>query len=191
MLLVSHGMSVCEHVSGDALLAAEPLAPGCIILDLRMPGRDGLAVLGELRARGTTMPVLIVSGHADVRQAVIAMKSGAVDVIEKPYAEHAIIGAVESALQTPAEPGSRERDRAAEARLAVLTPRETEVLRHMVAGLPNKAIALELGISPRTVEIHRANVMDKLACRSLAETVRLALQAGLGEPTPPATAGGR
>lgn len=180
LLLLSHGIQVCEYVSGEALLMAGDLAPGCIILDLRMPGLDGLTVLRELRACGIAMAVLIVSGHADVRQAVVAMKAGAVDVIEKPYAEHVIIGAVEAALQSRAQAGSRERDRAAEARLAVLSPREMEVLCHMVAGLQNKAIGLALGISPRTVEIHRANVMEKLACRSLAEAVRLGLEAGLG-----------
>jgi two-component system response regulator FixJ len=189
LLLASHGMSVREHVSGEAVLAALPLAPGCIILDLRMPGMDGLTVMQELRRRNVTTPVLIVSGHADVRQAVVAMKAGAVDVIEKPYAEHAMIGAVQIALQQAAGLGSRDRDPVAVARLQVLTPRESEVLSHMVDGLPNKMIAQALGISPRTVEIHRANVMEKLGCRSLAEAVRLALQAGLGVPERPADPG--
>lgn len=184
LLLVSHGIAVRGHVSGEALLAAMPLAPGCVILDLRMPGMDGLAVLQELRQRGVGMPVVIVSGHADVRLAVAAMKLGAVDVIEKPYAEHAIVGAVQQALRTPPRVHSRDRDPAAVERVACLTPREGEVLHHMVDGLANKMIALQLGISPRTVEIHRANVMEKLGCRSLAEAVRLALQAGYGSEQP-------
>jgi two-component system response regulator FixJ len=180
VLLAAHGMEVRAYETGAALLEAVPLVPGCMILDLRMPGMDGLALLDALRERGCLLPALIVSGHADVRAAVGAMKAGAVDVIEKPYSEPAILHAVREALAltgTGAE--TRPADPAAAARLAGLTPRERDVLRGMVSGLPNKAIGLQLGISPRTVEIHRANLMEKLACRSLAEAVRLGLLAGI------------
>ena len=144
-----------------------------------MPGMDGLSLLGVLRQHGCMLPVLIVSGHADVRTAVGAMKAGAADVIEKPYAECAILRAVQLALERGTHwADGRAGDPAAAARLAALTPRERDVLRGMVGGLANKAIALNLGISPRTVEIHRANLMEKLGCRSLAEAVRLSLLAG-------------
>jgi two-component system response regulator FixJ len=179
LLLAAHGMAVRDYESAAALLAALPLAPGCAILDLRMPGMDGIALLEALRQRGCLLPAMIVSGHADVRAAVGAMKAGAVDVIEKPYSEPAILRAVRGALaQGTAGVDARLHDPAAALRVAVLTPRERDVLRGMVGGLPNKAIGMQLGISPRTVEIHRANLMEKLACRSLAEAVRLALQAG-------------
>lgn len=178
LLLSVHGFTVRTYCSAAALLAAMPVPQGCLILDLRMPGIDGLTLLARLRAMGCALPALVVSAHVDVRLAVRAMKSGAVNVIEKPYTEPVILQAVHEALgyvRTGPEP--RGGGPASAARLASLTPRESDVLRGLVDGLANKAIGLHLGISPRTVEIHRANLMEKLGCRSLAEVVRLALQA--------------
>jgi two-component system response regulator FixJ len=175
LLLRAHGMAVRSYGSGAALLEALPLAQGCLILDLKMPDIDGLDLLAQLRARACHLPALVVSAHADVRVAVRAMKAGAVNVIEKPCAETAIVQAAREALAlAPAETAPPD----AASRLAGLTPREMDVLRGMVQGLPNKAMGLRLGISPRTVEIHRAKLMEKLGCRSLAEVVRLALEAG-------------
>lgn len=176
------------YASAEALLAAPRLAPGCLIVDLCMPGMDGLALQSELAARGLPHPVIVVTAHADVRLAVRAMKAGAVDVIEKPYAADDIIGAVRSALARLED--ARLHHVAAEtaaSRIALLTPRELEVLAQLVDGRANKAIAQVLGISPRTVEIHRAKIMEKLGCHSLAEVVRLALAAGLMPPAPAAT----
>lgn len=178
LLLSVHGLNVRTYCSAAALLEAIPAPPGCLILDLRMPAIDGLTLLTRLRALGCQLPALIVSAHVDVRMAVRAMKSGAVNVIEKPYTEPTILQAVYEALafvRTGAE--TRQGGPASVARLAALTPRESDVLRGLVDGLANKAIGWQLGISPRTVEIHRANLMEKLGCRSLAEVVRLALQA--------------
>lgn len=187
LLLGAHGIAVRLHASGAALLASLPLAHGCLILDLRMPGIDGLTLLAELRRRGCAMPALVVSAHADVPLAVRAMKAGAVDVIQKPYTETAILRAVREALLRAGPAQTRPPPALL---LASLTPREIQVLDAMVAGLPNKSIGLQLGISPRTVEIHRANLMEKLGCRSLAEAVRLALQAGLLGPRDSAPGGG-
>ena len=177
LLLQAHALEANTYASAAAVLEALPLAPGCLLIDLRMPGMQGMELLAALRARGCMLPVLIVSAHVDVRLAVSAMKAGAMNVIEKPYSEPAIMQAIREALAgvgAVPEPQS-----AALARLAGLTPRESDVLRGLVDGHANKAIGLQLGISPRTVEIHRANLMEKLACRSLAEVVRLALQAGV------------
>jgi two-component system response regulator FixJ len=152
------------------------LDAGCVIVDIRMPGMNGLALQQELARRDSHLPVVIVTGHGDVALAVHAMKAGAVDFIEKPYSEQELMRAVDTALVKLQD--AREHEAAASsamARLALLTPRERDVLRLLVEGRPNKVIAHQLGISPRTVEIHRANVMDKLECRSLAEAVRIAL----------------
>jgi two-component system response regulator FixJ len=143
---------------------------------------DGLALQQELLKRGVTMPVVVVTGHADVALAVRAMKAGAVDFIEKPYSEADILRAVTVALtRTVDTHQQRQIAEAASAKIATLTPREGDVLRLLVDGWPNKVVAHELGISPRTVEIHRANAMDKLGCRSLAEAVRIAMAAGFGQ----------
>ncbi len=181
VLLGSFGYASASYASAEDLLAAVAcLAPGCVIVDVRLPGMDGLSLQSELAARGLPHPVIVVTGHADVPLAVRAMKAGAVDVIEKPFSAEDIIRAVRSALARLED--ARQHSMAAEtaaSRIALLTPREQEVLVQLVAGRSNKAIGLVLGISPRTVEIHRANLMDKLGCRSLVEAVRLALAAGL------------
>lgn len=182
LLLESFGHHTASYDSAETLLAALPtLAPGCAIIDIRMPGMDGLALQQELKQRNCRMPVIVVTGHADVTLAVRAMKAGAIDFIEKPYSENDLIRAVTGALARLQD--VRQHQAAAEAataRIAGLTPRERDVLSLLVDGRPNKVIAHDLGISPRTVEIHRANVMEKLGCRSLAEAVRLAMTAGFG-----------
>ena len=183
LLLRSAGFAVRDFDRGEAFLraVAEGTLPfGCVLLDLRMPGMDGLAVQREMAARGAKLPVVVVTAHGDVALAVQAMKAGACDFIEKPYDAETILQAAEAALARGDEERARARD--AEdpaARVAALTPREVEVLQGLVAGRPNKIIAFDLGVSPRTVEIHRANVMAKLGARSLSEAVRIALSAGL------------
>ncbi|WP_431266953.1 response regulator transcription factor [Dankookia sp. P2] len=189
LLLQSAGLEPQCHASGEAFLGAatEGLAFGCVLLDIRMPGVDGMAVLRALAERGLQLPVIVVTAHGDVTLAVAAMKAGACDFIEKPYAADALLHAVDAALRRGAGTLDRARDATeAATRLAALTPRETEVLKGLVAGQQNKAIALDLGLSPRTVEIHRANLMAKLRAGSLSEAVRIALAAGL--PAPPTKA---
>ncbi len=184
LLLSSFGLLAQTHESAEALLGCiDTLPPGCLVVDVRMPGMDGLELQAELQERGCTLPVVVVTGHADVGLAVKAMKAGALDFIEKPYSEDVLLRAVRSALERMADArqSSTIAD-AARARIAVLTPREREVLGRLVEGRPNKVIAHELGISPRTVEIHRANMMEKLGCRSLAEAVRVAISAQFDKP---------
>jgi len=160
------------------LKTAPELEPGCILLDIRMPGMDGLEVQEALRSKGVTLPVIIMTGHGDVSLAVQAMKAGAVDFIEKPFEKAVLISAIDQALdQLKRSAASRERSDEALVRLQALTPREREVLDGLAKGLPNKTIAYDLGISPRTVEIHRANLMSKLGARSLSEALRLAFAA--------------
>ena len=179
LLLTSFGLTAETHDSAESLLARlDTLAPGCLVVDVRMPGMDGLDLQLALQERGCNYPVLVVTGHADVGLAVRAMKAGALDFIEKPYSDAELLASVRSALARVADTRhSGMIVEAARARIAVLTPRERDVLMRLVEGRPNKVIAHELGISPRTVEIHRANMMEKLACRSLAEAVRLAIAA--------------
>ena len=184
LLLGSAGFTVRDFASGDAFLhaaAANALPFGCVLLDLRMPGLDGLAVQRALTARGVRLPVVIVTAHGDIQLAVQAIKAGACDFVEKPYAADAIIQATEAALVRGDEERARARDGDdAAARVAALTPREVDVLQGLVAGRQNKVIAFNLGLSVRTVEVHRANLMTKLNARSLSEAVRVALAAGLG-----------
>ena len=154
---------------------------GCILLDVRMPGMDGLEVQSALNRRGINMPVIILTGHGDVPVAVEAMKGGAIEFLEKPYEKQALVGAIESAfnlLDNQAAEDKRSLD--AKAKLTSLTPREKEVLDCLVAGLTNKGIAQALSISPRTVEIHRAHMMEKLEADSLSTALRLAFLAGIG-----------
>jgi two-component system response regulator FixJ len=180
LLLNSFGHPSQTYESAEEFIAAlDMLAPGCVIIDIRMPGMSGLTLQQELRRRGCAMPVVIVTGHGDVSLAVHAMKAGAIDFIEKPYSERDLSRAVNAALVRLQD--ARQTDAAAHSaasKVAQLTPRELDVLRGLVDGRPNKVIAHDLGISPRTVEIHRANLMDKLDCKSLAEVVRVALLNG-------------
>jgi two-component system response regulator FixJ len=181
-MLKTSGHLVQSYSIGTELLKeARKLEPGCILLDIRMPGMDGLEVQQELQSLGVTLPVIIMTGHGDVPLSVRAMKAGAIDFIEKPFEKAVLLSAVEDAFSSIARSGfGRERARNAAVRLQVLTPRERDVLDGLAKGLPNKTIAYDLGISPRTVEIHRANLMSKLEVRSLSEALRLAFAAEEG-----------
>lgn len=186
-MLKTSGHSVKSFSSGSELLKeAKKLEPGCILLDIRMPGMDGLEVQQELQKLGVTLPVIIMTGHGDIPLSVRAMKAGAIDFIEKPFEKAVLIASVDEAFSTLARSDSgSERAQSALVRLQVLTPREREVLDGLAKGLPNKTIAYDLGISPRTVEIHRANLMSKLKVRSLSEALRLAFAAEEVQHGPP------
>ena len=177
--LKTSGFHVRAYESGvEFLKCASKLEPGCILLDIRMPGMGGLEVQSALRDKGIGLPVIIMTGHGDVSLAVQAMKAGAVDFIEKPFEKAVLLGAIEHGVER-LKKSAASLDRADEAavRLQALTGREREVLDGLAKGLPNKTIAYDLGISPRTVEIHRANVMSKLAVNSLSEALRIAFAA--------------
>ncbi len=179
LLLDSFNVRTITYASAEELLAAPGLAPGCLLVDMRLSGMDGLSLQAELKARGLPHPVILVTGHADVPLAVRAMKAGVLDLIEKPYASDDIIRAVRAALAHLEDARlHRAAAETAASRIALLTAREQEVLAQLMQGRANKAVAQMLGISPRTVEIYRAKIMEKLCCRSLAEVVQLALAAG-------------
>lgn len=183
-MLKTSGYKVETYVSGVAFLKdARHAEPGCVLLDVRMPEMDGLAVQKELKARGIDLPVIVMTGHGDVSVAVEAMKAGAVDFIEKPFEKSVLLAALDDGFGRIELSGRRaERAALAAIRLEALTPRERDVLRGLVDGLPNKTIGYDLGISPRTVEIHRAHLMTKLGVRSLSEALRIAFAAGWAEP---------
>ena len=183
-LLESHGFSVASYASAAELLAQRPAPAGaCAVIDLRMPGMDGLALLERLKASGVVYPIIVATGHGDVPLAVRAMKIGAADFIEKPYSNEAILAIIRDAIRRRS-PAQNPAQQAAAQVLASLTPREREVLEGLVAGHPNKIIAYELGISPRTVEIHRANLVKKAGAGSLSHLIRLALAAGVDSSDP-------
>ena len=176
-LLTSMGHTAIGHESPRAFLElAASLADGCIITDVRMPEMSGVDLLRSLRAAGSLLPVVVMTGHGDIAMAVEAMKLGAVDFIEKPFSDEVLVAAVEAAL---APPRGEPRDQAWAERLANLSSRERQVLEGLVRGEPNKEIARNLGISPRTIEIYRAKVMTKMGADSFAELIRLAIAAGL------------
>jgi len=178
-MLRTSGLHVEVYESGPAFLkGTAAIAPGCILLDIRMPGMDGLQVQQALQEHGVSLPVIIMTGHGDVSLAVKAMKAGAVDFIEKPFEKAALLASLEEGFRRISRKeatGDRHQD--AKVRLQALTPRERDVLNGLAQGLPNKTIAFDLGISPRTVEIHRANLMSKLGVRSLSEALRIAFAA--------------
>jgi two-component system response regulator FixJ len=181
-MLKTSGYVVETWVSGAAFLKeVRHAAHGCILLDIRMPEIDGLEVQQALAERGVTMPIVIMTGHGDVANAVQAMKAGAVDFLEKPFEKAVLLGAIETAFGR-IEASEDVIVKAAEAQtiLGVLTPREMDVLEGLARGLPNKTIGYDLNISPRTVEVHRANLMTKLGVRSLSDALRIAFAAGLG-----------
>ena len=180
-LLESVGMEVAPFSSGDAFLnSLDPDKNGCLVLDIRMPGLGGLEIQEKLAEKKNIMPVIIITGHGDLAIAVQAMKAGAVDFIEKPFDPEVIIDSVRDALSKSAEHW-RDAHLVAdiEQRLALLTTPEREVLEELIVGNLNKVIAHNLGISPRTVEIHRARVIEKMQARNLAHLVRLAITAGI------------
>jgi two-component system response regulator FixJ len=179
-LLASEGLPVRLHESASAFLD-EILAMevGCIVTDVRMPGIDGIEFIRRLKERGISLPVIVITGHADVPMAVEAMKEGAIDFLEKPFGDDAFLAAVRGAL-TRQEKNNLHDAQVAQVkeRFEALSAREHQVLDGLVAGKANKVIAYDLGISPRTVEIYRANVMAKMQAKSLSELVRLALLIG-------------
>ena len=181
LLFQSVGMAVVEFDSARAALAAaDKLESGCLITDLRMPLMSGIDLVKLLRERSCRLPIVVISGHGDVRLAVRALKAGANDFIEKPFNDQDLIDAVNSVLNLPI---GGERTQAVSddlaARIEQISPREFAVLKQIVAGRPNKLIARDLDLSPRTVEAHRARVMQKMQAGSIAELVSLALRAGI------------
>jgi two-component system response regulator FixJ len=183
-LLASDGLPVRLHESASAFLESvrEPPA-GCILTDVRMPGLDGIAFLRRLKELGFRLPVIVMTGHADVPLAVEAMKEGAADFVEKPFDDELILSAVRAALEREERSAERSAvETEIRARIDALSERESQVLEGLVAGKANKVIAYDLGISPRTVEIYRANVMTKMQAGSLSELVRMALLAGAAKP---------
>jgi two-component system response regulator FixJ len=181
-MLKTSGFAVQTWPSGVAFLkAARHAETGCVLLDVRMPEMDGLQVQQAMNERGIAMPVIILTGHGDVSIAVRAMKAGAVEFIEKPFEKAALLAAIGAAFER-LDHADTAAARAAGAAVAIagLTAREREVLEGLAQGLPNKTIAYDFGISPRTVEVHRANIMAKLQARSLSDALRIAFAAGLG-----------
>jgi two-component system response regulator FixJ len=184
VLLESKAFGVRSFRSAPEFLAMAPSLPvGCLIVDIRMPEMDGLELQQHLTARSLNFPLIVITGHGDVPLAVRAMKAGAVDFIEKPFAAEAILSSLEAALSRLNTAGEDPAKAKSTAKLALLSPRELQVLNGLLAGLPNKSIAYDLQISPRTVEIHRARLMDKTGARSLSELIRLALAADVQPST--------
>lgn len=185
-LLSQAGYRTLAFEDGEAFLAAAAqLDAGCVLLDVRMDGIDGLTVQQELRRRGFLFPVVVITGHGEVSLAVTAMKYGAIDFLSKPLAREDLLGVVKLAsARLDNDQAIEVHTEAALVRLNILTPREMDVMRGLSRGLPNKTIAHDLGISPRTVEVHRANIMHKLAVRSFPEALRIAYAAGLPDRIP-------
>jgi two-component system response regulator FixJ len=173
-LLGTAGFAVRTHQSATAFLEAAPdIRNGCLVTDLRMPDLDGVELLKRLNEKGAMLPAIVVTGHGDVQMAVEAMKNGALDFIEKPFSDEVLIASIRRAVEQAATQIDQDQlARRAHERLATLSERELQVLRGVVQGKPNKVIAIDLGISPRTVEVYRANVMAKMQSKSLAELVR-------------------
>lgn len=181
IMLRVQGYRVFAFPSAEAFLPwIETAPPGCILLDVRLPDMDGLTLQSRLNERGVAMPVILMTAHGDIPLAVRAMRAGALHVLEKPYERDVLLELLREGHARLG--GSRqlaERRASARARVDVLTSRERDVLKLLVAGLPNKAIAQDLGISPRTVEIHRARLMEKLGARSLSTALQIAIEAGV------------
>jgi two-component system response regulator FixJ len=176
-LLSTAGTPVRVYESATSFLDALPsLQRGCLITDVRMPDMTGIELLQRLKSKSIELPVIVITGHGDIPLAVEAMKSGAIDFIEKPFAEESILKAVRAAEERATSKGRQSEDEAAvAARLASLSERERQVLDGLIAGKANKTIAYDLGISPRTVEVYRANVMSKMQAKSLSELIRMTL----------------
>jgi two-component system, LuxR family, response regulator FixJ len=183
-LLESIGLTVRTYATAAEFLREhQPSQPGCLVLDVRMPGMSGLDLQAELVKRGAELPTIVVTGHAEVAMAVRAVKAGAIDFIEKPFSDQLLLDRVRQALEIDRQSREvRARREEARRRLASLSAREREVLELVAAGKANKEVAAALGLSPKTVEVHRAHVMSKMAVDSLAELIRVAILAGaIGE----------
>jgi len=185
-LLTTAGFAVAAYDSAAAFLHAVPeSAAGCIVTDVRMPEVSGLELLARLKEHGIDLPVIVMTGHGDVPLAVEAMKLGAADFIEKPFDDDTLLASIERAFDRGRDQGTRSaEDVEIQQRLASLSARERQVLDGLVAGQANKKIAFDLGISPRTVEVYRANVMTKMQAATLSDLVRMALIAGAFGRTP-------
>jgi len=182
LLLEAEGFAVATFNGARAFLHHYPnRSCACVVTDVRMPDMDGLELIEALRSHGPLPPIIVVTGHGDVPMAVRAMKLGARDFLEKPFDPDRLIASVADALREPAHKAVIDTDTVC--RLEALTPREREVLEQLVLGRSNKAIARDLGISPRTVEVHRARVMEKMQAESLSQLVRMAFRAGI-DPVP-------
>jgi len=180
-LLASTGFDVVLFESAQIFLDTLPdLAFGCVLSDVRMPGIDGIELLKRMKARNSPLPIVIMTGHGDIPLAVEAMKLGAVDFLEKPFDDDRLVAMIETAIRR-AEPAAKSEALTQDivARVATLSPRERQVMDGLIAGLSNKLIARDYDISPRTIEVYRANVMTKMQANSLSELVRLAMRAGL------------
>jgi two-component system, LuxR family, response regulator FixJ len=175
VLMRSVGLASRTYSSAtDFLQGYEPGGPACLVADVRMPGMSGLELQQEIKARGIEMPIVFITGYGDVQMAVEAMKSGAVDFVQKPFRDQDLLDCINVALQKDRDVrNERAGATAARKRLDTLTPRESEVLEKVVQGCANKVIAMDLGVSQRTVELHRARVMQKMGVRSVAELVQL------------------
>jgi FixJ family two-component response regulator len=187
LLLKSVGLSATAVASAQQFLSNyDPAQPGCLVLDVRMPGMSGLELQEQLNLRGAIIPVIFITGHGDIPMAVDAMQQGAFDFLQKPFRDQDLIDRVQRALEKDhrgrAELSERSRFRE---RRESLTPREREVLTLVTSGKPNKIMAADLGVSQRTVEIHRARVMEKMGASSLAQLVRMVMD--LDEDTTPGT----
>lgn len=182
-LLLSAGLTPVLYGTPSAIIErASELSEGCLLLDVRLPDMDGLELQARLIHLGVRLPVIVMTGHGDVATAVRAMKAGAVDFIEKPFDDERLLTAIGTALAS-AHQTEREREAAAAAqRIGMLSPRERQVLDGLVAGSPNKVIAHGLGISVRTVEVHRARMLERLGIRRASEAIRLAVMATLAPP---------
>jgi two-component system response regulator FixJ len=180
-LLEAASLPVRTYESATSFMGAlAQLGAGCVITDVRMPDMNGIELLRQLRTRAVRVPVIVITGHGDIPLAVEAMKIGAIDFFEKPFDDDSLLAAVRAALSRGERDLQREADKAAiQDKIASLSNRERQVLDGLLAGNPNKVIAFDLGISPRTVEIYRANVMTKMNASSLSELVRMALIAGV------------
>ncbi len=179
-LLLAEGYDVIGFGSAEDFLSGrDASAKGCCLLDVRMPGMDGITLLRDIGKEAATLPVVVMTGHGDVPMAVKAMKLGAVDFIEKPFDTNLMIETVRSALRSGGSKTKAEVDPTLAAHVKRLTARERDVLEHLVAGRSNKEVGRVLGISPRTVEIHRARLMEKMTAESLAQLVRMAIEAGV------------
>jgi FixJ family two-component response regulator len=185
LLLKSLGMPAVAHESAEAFLAAyDDEQPGCVVLDVRMPGMSGPELQDALNRRGAPIPVIFITGHGDVPMAVEAMRHGAIDFLQKPFSDKDLLDRIQRALS--ADRRNRETTGVKDeirARIAALTPRERQVLDLVTQGKPNKIIAGDLGASQRTVEIHRSHVMEKMGATSLAQLVRMTMIAGIGTTT--------
>ncbi len=178
MLLRSVGQSSVGFASGRAFLDSyDGTGPACALFDIRMPGMSGMELLGEVRRRGWLLPVIIITGHGDVPMAVDAMKSGALDFLEKPFREEDLLLRIRQAMVIHARDCDQEQVKSVvSSRFSSLTPREQEVARRVADGQANKVISIELGISLRTVELHRARVMEKMQSDSVADLVKMMLE---------------